>query len=427
MLCAISLSAAAGEGTAVSPTSAEVERHVRELARRHPALARVETAGETAEGRPILAVSVTDSEAAADDQQHVLVVAGQHGNEESGRLVALALLDWLVSDEAAVTRTRQRIVVLPNVNPDGAERNLHATPQGIQPNLDHAPEGARFPEGRAVEKVAFELQPEVFLDLHARGGAGCSYGMVLYPRPRVYTEDDNLLHALAAEMTAAGEAAGLPHVTHPLTWPGWGGDASDEVSTTLFAYRRFKSLVFLTETPESDTHVFPAELRARSGLAALQTLLAHGNRRHAFSRYEGYPCGLIGMRYAGVTAVGRTAAARRASRVALWKNADGFESLRVAAPEETALKRLSFVYKGAPVSEGAGLQVRAAGLMDVESVTLDGRALAPSETDGYGLWHDGCSTFVVVVLPRLEPREYVVEVRLKSVANAARRGPDGKE
>jgi hypothetical protein len=133
------------------------------------------------------------------------------------------------------------------------------------------------------------------------------------------------------------------------------------------------------------------------------------------------------MRYAGVTAVGRTAAARRASRVALWKNADGFESLRVAAPEEAALKRLSFVYKGAPVPEGAGLQVRAAARMDVESVTLDGRALGLSETDGYAFWHDGCSTFVVVVLPRLEPREYVVEVRLKSVATAARRGLDGKE
>ncbi|MGD0093769.1 MAG: M14 family zinc carboxypeptidase, partial [Planctomycetota bacterium] len=398
MLCAINTAAFAGEQKAASPTSAEVERHVRELAARHPALLRVETAGETGEQRPILAVTATDPQAGRDDRQHVLIVAGQHGEEESGRMLALGLLDWLATAEAAPTRARQKIVVMPNVNPDGAERNAHSTPLGIQPNLDHSRAGPKSPEGRAVEKVAFELQPELFVDMHARGGAGCSYGMVLYPRPRVYTEDDNLLHALAAEMAAAGEQAGLPHATHPLTWPGWGGDVAEEASTTLFAYRNFKSLVFITETPESDTHCLPAELRVRSGLALLKTLLAHGNRRHAFSRYDGYPCGLMGMNYAGIAAVGKTAAARRASRVALWKNADGFEGLRFVGPEERTSKRFSFVYRGPPVVEGAGLQVRAAGRMDVEAVTLDGRALAPSETDGYGAWQDGCSTFVVVVL-----------------------------
>jgi hypothetical protein len=412
MFCAVSVAAVAAEQKAVSPTSAEVERHARELAARHPTLVCVESAGETGERRPILAVTVTDPQAAADDKQHALIVAGQHGEEESGRLLALALLDWLVTDDAAAVRARQQIVVMPNVNPDGAERNTHATPQGIQPNLDHSRTGPKSPEGRAVEKVAFDVQPELFVDMHARGSAGCSYGMVLYPRPRVYTEDDNLLHSLAAAMAAAGEQAGLPYATHPLTWPGWGGDTADEASTTLFAYRNFKSLVLLTETPESDTHSLPAELRARSGLAMLTTLLAYGNRRHAFSRYDGYPFGLIGMSYAGVVAVGKTAAARRASRVALWKNADGFDGPKLALPEEQARKRFTFVYSGSPVAEGSGLQIRAAGRMNVASVTLDGRALTVSETDGYGTWHDGCSTFVVVVLPRLETRAYNVDVQM---------------
>ena len=81
-------------------------------------------------------------------------------------------------------------------------------------------------------------------------------------------------------------------------------------------------------------------------------------------------------------------------------------------PEESTRKRFSFVYRGSPVAEGAGLQVRVAGRMDVESLTLDGCALALSETDGYGAWQDDCSTFIVVVLLRLEARQYKIEVPL---------------
>jgi hypothetical protein len=415
MLEGVLMASVAGSvaGAAVSPTSGEVERHVRNLAARYPRLISIEEAGRTDEGRPILAVAVTDPDTSADDRQHVLIIAGQHGNEESGRMVALALLDWLVTEEANALRARQRIVVMPNVNPDGADQNLHKTPRGVSPNLDHALTGAVSPEGKAVEKIAAALEPEVFVDMHARGGAGCSYGMVLYPRPRVYTEDDYLLHAIADEMARAGEQAGLPHVTHPLTWPGWGGDPSDEASTTLFAYRNFKSLVLLTEAPESDTFSPSAALRTRSGLATLKRLLAYGQTRHPFLRYDGYPCGLIGMRYAGVAAVGRTATERRRSRIALWKNADGFKSFRATLPEEATVKRLAFEYTGAPVPEGAGLQFRSNGRMAVDSVTLDGRTLAPSETDGYGTWQDECSTFVVVALPKLEPRTYHVEIRFQ--------------
>jgi hypothetical protein len=420
MVCAAVWRAAAGEGRAVSPTSAEVERRVRELAERHRDCVSVETAALTDEQRPILAVTVTDPQVPPQDKQHVLVVAGQHGNEESGRLQALALLDWLVSEEAAPIRLRQAVVVMPNVNPDGAERNLHATPRGVQPNLDHAPDGAKSPEGQAVEKIARALGPEVFVDMHARGGAGCSYGMVLYPKPRVYTEDDNLLHAFAAEMVAAAEEAGVPHVTHPLTWPGWGGDRGDEPSSTLFAYRSFKSFVLLTEAPESDTHALAAEARARSGVAMLKVLLAHGQRRYAFCRYEGYPCELIGLSYGGFVPVGRTVAERRANRLALWNEADHLDGPKLAAPEELTFKRMTFVYDGPPLPEGAGLQFRAAGRLEVQSVTLDGHSLAPSETDGYGAWQDGCSTFVVVALPKLEPRTYAVEVRFKPVETAER-------
>jgi len=397
---------------AVSPTPREVEAHILGLRARHPRLVKVDVARTSAEGRPIYAVTVTDPGASDDRKQHVLIVAGQHGNEEGGRLLALAALDHLVSPAGRETRRRQKVAVFPCVNPDGAEADTHLTPAGTAPNLDHGPGGAKTPEGIAIEKVAWALGPELFIDMHSRGYAGASFDMVLYPAARVYTEDDNLLHAIAAEMTRAGEKAGIPQITHPLTWPGWSGPGPDEPSTTLFAYRHFKSLVFLTETCEDNAVAYPAGDRVRSGLAKIRALLAYGNRRHPKLRYAGYPCYLVaGMFLSGIVAVGKTAAARRASRLAAWKNRDGFTKLERSAPEQPRHKRLTLEYGGEPLPDGIGVQTFARGRLKVKSVTLNGRRLSRSETDGYYAWYDGCSTFVVVATASLAAGKHEIEVR----------------
>jgi len=386
---------------ALSPTSAEVEAHIRRLAKQHPGLVACREIVQTADGRPIWAATVTDATVPDNDKQHALIVAGQHGNEESGRLVALALLDWLVSAEGAETCRNQRVVILPNVNPDGAECDGHKTPAGVHPNLDHAPSGARTPEGRAVEIVAAELQPELFVDMHACGNAGCGFDMVLYPWSRPYNEDGNLLHDIAVEMVAAGEKSGIPHVMHPLTWPGWGGEQPDEPSTTRYAYRTFKSLVFLTENCEDNVHAYPAAMRARSGVEKLKALLAHGNRRHPWFTHAGYPVGLIGLRSAGLVATGHNAAARRASRVALWRQIDALRTPRPEWPEQADIKRLRFGNGGPDLNVNVGLQFRSGGHMRVRQVVLDGRAVAASGSDGYETWQDACSTFVLVKMPSL--------------------------
>jgi len=396
----------------ISPTSSEVESHILKLRARFPRLVEVAVAGRSTQGRPIHAVTVADSQRPANDKQHVLIVAGQHGNEESGRMVALAVLDWLVSPGGRQTRARQKIVVMPCVNPDGADADTHLTPGGVAPNLDHAPGGAKTSEGIAVEKVADALQPELFVDMHSRGYAGCSYDMVLYPGTKEYTEDDNILHAIAAEMAQAGEQAGIPQMTHPLTWSGWGGPDPNQPSTTMYAYRRFKSIVILTENSESNDYSYPAAVRIRSGLAKMKVLLSYGNRRHPKLYYRGYPCYLAsGMFLSGIVAVGKTAAQRRASRLAAWENRGAFKKLSAGLPEKPREKRFLFQYKGKVLPAGAGIQTFARGRLRVKSVTLNGRRLGKSETNGYYAWHDVCATFVVVVLPRIKAGTYRIDVR----------------
>ncbi|HEY3321191.1 MAG TPA: M14 family zinc carboxypeptidase [Planctomycetota bacterium] len=399
-------------GRAVSPTSAEVEQRVRQLQKEHPSKARVEAPQKTHDGLPIYAVTLTDPAAPEADKQHVLIVAGQHGNEESGRMVALGLMDWLLSPDGAETLRKQKIVVMPNVSPDAAERDQYDTAEGIRPNLDHGPQGPWSAEGKALEAMSFGLQPEVFVDMHARGGAGVSCDLVLYPMTLPYLEDDNLLHQIAADMVRAGEAAGIPHHTHSLAWPGWSNNGINEISSTVFHYRNFHSLVFLTETSEHNVYATPAEKRTAVGVARLKALLEYGNRRHWWSQSSGYPCNLLGMSDSAFVAVGKTAAERRQSRITLWKNRESLERPKSVGPEKAKEKFYKFTAKEALPSP-AGVHVRCVGKMEIESAVLDGKPLPPSETTGYSTWQDSCSTFVVVAMQSLASGAHNLEIRFK--------------
>ncbi len=400
------------QSVGVSPTSEEVETHIRSIAKRHPNLVRISKMCSTPEGRGIYAVRITDPKAFGTDKQNVVVTAGQHGNEESSRMVALALIDWLVSPEARKTRRNQCIVVMPNVNPDGAEQDMHGTPRGTMPNHDHGRCGAKTPEGLAVEKIFDAAMPELYLDLHARGGAGCSFDMTLWPPTSDYSEDEGIIHAISQEMAAAGEAVGIPQVNHPLAW--WTGGDTDSPSTTVMAYRKFKSIMLLTENSEHNDCAYPAKLRAESGLAKIRAALEWGNRRHSKFYYSGYPCYLIGASYSrGIVAIGRTAAARRRSRVDLWDQEEHIEDLRIVAPEQLKHRELGLKYTGKTLPAGAGLQIRAQGRRTVKAVYLNGRKLRASETNGYYTWKDNCSTFVVAAVKPLKRRRYKLAVDFK--------------
>lgn len=401
--------AKAHAGTGVSPTSEQVRQRVDALRTKHPRLVSVETVGVTAQGRPIDAVTITDPAAQAVDKQHVLIAAGQHGNEESARLVALRLMDYLLSPDGRPLLKRQKVVILPNVSPDAAEADTYETPAGIRPNLDHPDTGATSPEGKALEKVALELQPELFVDLHARGHAGCSHDMVLFPPSRPYTEDEGLLWQIAQQMAAEGEKAGIPHLVHPLTWPGWGGPDLDQPSSTLWMYRQFKSMVFLTENAEHNQHAYVEKQRAASGVNRLKPLLAMGSRRFPKLYYHGYPCQLaVGMFNAGAVAVGETAAERRASRIELWRNAGAFEKLSPVLPETAGAKMLQVHYTGPTIRSGAGFQVRIAGKWHVRHVQFNGRRLKPRKVDGYYTWQDQYTTYAVAALPELSKGQHEV-------------------
>jgi len=232
--------------------------------------------------------------------------------------------------------------------------------------------------------------------------------MVMLVEARRWNEDDNLFHEIARDVGRAGEAAGMPHRLHPLTW--W-IDPAEGVWDQV--YRRYKTLCILTETAESNTLAYPLSVRVRAGLARLKALLAWGNRRHPHLYYPGYPVDPVGGMFTeGAVALGKTMAQRRKSRLAIWRNMDHFRKLANDIPEKAKEKAIRFAWSGPTLKTGVGILTRARGKMKVKDVRLDGRKLRRSETRGYYAWHDACSTFVVVCIPELKRGKYVMEIAL---------------
>ncbi len=399
---------------AISPTPAEIDAHIKAVAKKHPDKVTIKKIGASAAGRPMLAAIVTDKKTSDVDKQNVVVTGGHHGDEESGRAIALALLDWLVTPQGKQTRKNQKISILPCANPDGAAIDSHYRPDGAMLSCEYEKGGPKSVEAVAVQKLLTGNKPEVFVDLHSRGYSGVSYDMVMFPVARTYTEDEGQLYKILTEMTDAGEAAGTPHVSHPLTWDGWHGPDINGRQLTKFPYREFKSIVLLTETAESNTHTLSLAHRAKVGLARLKPLLACGNRKHPKLYYSGYPFQLVvGSFYRGIVAVGKTASARRASRVGIWSNADHFEYVRLGQPEQAKFKQIGMKYSGKLISAGAGFQFCAHGRRKVKSVHLNGVKQRKSETNGYYTWKSGRATFVVVAVPKLTKRTHDVTVEFE--------------
>ncbi|NRA37319.1 MAG: succinylglutamate desuccinylase/aspartoacylase family protein [Planctomycetes bacterium] len=387
-----------------SPNSAEVVAYMKAFAKKHPGYAKMNKLGASTEGRIIYSMTMTDPKAAAKDKQHVIIVGGRHGNEESGRLIALKLMDYLVTAAGRKHLKKQKIVILPNGNPDGCERDIYHTPAGVNVAQDYQ-EKKPITETLAFLKAIEPLRPELMIDLHARGKTGCSTDMVLYPEAKSYTEDDNILHQLAHDMSVAGEKVGIPHLTHPLKW--WMDGFCGVVS---ISYQDYKAISMLTETAESNTHCHSEKLRAKAGVARIAEALKWGNVRYPGMYAEGYPCQIIAGSYAkALVAVGGNAAARRKSRIDAWKNVEHM-AWKSSGVVEDKSKKLIFAYSGKVLNHGLGIQMLSRHRRAPKSVTLNEKKLRVSETNGYVQWSARSGNAVLVNIPKVSRGDYEIQI-----------------
>jgi len=141
---------------------AALEKALRDLAGRHPGRLTLEEAGRSFENRPIFLVSL------GGGPRKVMLWSQMHGDEPSATPALLDLAHYLLTHaedaEARAILDGLTLLLVPMVNPDGAERYDRRTAQGIDMNRDAR--DLTTPEGRLLKALRDRHQPMLGFNLH---------------------------------------------------------------------------------------------------------------------------------------------------------------------------------------------------------------------------------------------------------------------
>ncbi len=126
---------------------------------------KLEFIGETSEGRKIPALKISKDEFGKDKSKiKVLIFAQQHGNEPSGKEGSLLLLKDIAQGKLDQLFRKIDLILIPQMNPDGGEKNKRFNGQGLDLNRNHLILTA--PETQALHNVFNQYLPEATLDVH---------------------------------------------------------------------------------------------------------------------------------------------------------------------------------------------------------------------------------------------------------------------
>lgn len=144
---------------------ADLESELQRLAGLYPEDIRLEEAGRSFQGRPIHLMTL------GHGPKTVLLWSQMHGNEPSATPALLDIADFLLSRSEepgpAAILNHLTLLMIPMLNPDGAEIYQRRNFQGIDINRDAR--NLATPEGRILKKTRDIYQPMLGFNLHDQG------------------------------------------------------------------------------------------------------------------------------------------------------------------------------------------------------------------------------------------------------------------
>jgi hypothetical protein len=458
----------------------EYEATLRFWAEKHPGIVALETRGTTREKEPIFLLRISDKSVPDTDKQVCLVTALHSGPERSPTTTLLHLVPWLLggSPEAAEIRRKQVLLLMPIVNPYAFfVTDRFGNSQGIDPYTGMrgkvwdpktlkliSPE--KTPELQALVSVVDQYHPEVHADVHgiglqeypadAMGDRRLYNGQTMFESSgAAYSNfalrpwDWRVTEAMAAAAREAGYGSDRYEADSQRVYSGpamapiedrvFGG--APLFYSAHYGYAKYHSMILAMEVGWEE-----------SGMARLRGLFRIGNRVWEGEPQAGYPVDRV-KNFLGsfVIAYGKTAEARRRSRVELWQRQGSFaqaclypqtdcrDSFVIATSAEAAkaidadkqkfvanLKKRpgfrsdaveAFVRTGpevkfyvepaataapsAPIEHGLALRLRIPYRKpELADLRLNGHRVPASPTDGYHAWYaDGYRQVQVNIPP----------------------------
>jgi hypothetical protein len=143
-----------------------IHQELRALAERSDGMLSIRDLGTSVEGRAIRLVSL------GHGQTRILLWSQMHGDESTATLALMDIFNYLVETEAqeswaAEMLEQTTIMVIPMLNPDGAERIQRQTAMGIDMNRDARV--LRTPEAKILREAQRALRPAYGFNLHDQG------------------------------------------------------------------------------------------------------------------------------------------------------------------------------------------------------------------------------------------------------------------
>ncbi len=138
----------------------------------------------------------------------ILMVASQHGNEQSAKEAALKFIRDLVLGELRPLLTQINFLIIPQANPYGNFYDQRENELGLDLNRDHIKLESQ--EVQAIHRVFRRWMPEVALDIHERGdnyyriALGCVSNINIHPRFQEFSRQ-----VVLAEVAKKLEKAGI--------------------------------------------------------------------------------------------------------------------------------------------------------------------------------------------------------------------------
>jgi hypothetical protein len=125
----------------------------------------VETIGHSVEGRNIFVLKFSTTTFGSDKSKiRVLIHAQQHGNEQSGKEGALLIARELLKPENRALFDHIDLAIVPQVNPDGSEKNTRRNGNNADLNRNHLI--MTEPEVLALHRLFDNYLFEVTMDVH---------------------------------------------------------------------------------------------------------------------------------------------------------------------------------------------------------------------------------------------------------------------
>jgi hypothetical protein len=144
-------------------TSEEIREFCKKTARSSRNL-RYEVFGKSDEGSDLVLVKTNGSPKENQSKLRVLMFAQQHGNEISGKEALLLLVRDIANGSLAHLNEHMELWIIPQMNPEGGDRNERRNGSGIDLNRDHVVLQAS--ETRALHDLFHRVNPHVTVDIH---------------------------------------------------------------------------------------------------------------------------------------------------------------------------------------------------------------------------------------------------------------------